>query len=355
MRNTLLEYLDFTRSERRGVFYLLVLVLFLFSLPKLTSFFIKEKSYDYTAFEAEISEWETALINQDSLRKSQYAARKKNWDKKKNWGNQKDWGNQKKHSKAKLEVKINPFPFNPNEVTKAQLLDLGLPERTVKVFLNFRNKGGKFYKKEDLKKIYGLKKEWYNELEPFIRIEKEKQVYASNSDKIDDKQGNEKEIKAAIPKSYEMGFEKKSDAPKNKKEYNRKPVVVDMNTSSIDEFQKVYGIGPYYAKRIVEFRELLGGFVRVEQLSEMYGMPDSTYQKIKPGLKIGTISTRKINVNTATADDLKIHPYIKWKIANAIVKYRKTHGKYAAVSDLKKNYAISDDLYHKLEPYLTVE
>lgn len=354
MKNTLLEYLDFTRSERRGLFYLFVLILFLFSLPKMTSFFIKEKTYDYTAFEQEINEWEENLINQDSLRQSQYEARKKNWGKKKSWTKKKDWGNKKGDSKKKIAVTLNPFPFNPNEASKSQLLDLGLPERTVKVFLNFRNKGGQFYKNTDLKKVYGFKKEWYDELEPFIRIKKEERTYADNNYKKNTSK-KEKDITASIPKSYERDSRKKMDSDKTEKKYEREAVIVDINDSSPDDFQKVYGIGPYYANKIVEFRELLGGFVRVEQLSEMYGMPDSTYQKIKPSLKIGTISTRKININTATADDLKIHPYIKWKLANSIVKYRKTHGKYDSVSDLKKNYAMSSDMYNKLEPYLTVE
>lgn len=353
MRNTLLEYLDFTRSERRALIYLLILILFLFSLAKLKALFTEEKTYDYTVFEQEINEWEAALINQDSLRQSQYEARKKNWDKKKNWTDQKDWGNKKNTSKKKkFEVTLNPFPFNPNEASKSQLLDLGLPERTVKTFLNFRSKGGKFYKNEDLKRVYGLKEEWYDELEPFIRIKKEERVFA---DKENDYKSDYKQKEKSTSKPEGNDSNRKKDYPKTKKEYERKPVIVDINKSSQNDFEKVYGIGPYYAKKIIEYRELLGGFNKVEQLSEMYGMPDSTYQKIKPSLKIETIALRKININSASAEDLKAHPYIKWKIANTIVKYRETHGKYTSVSDLKKNYAISQDLYDKLEPYLSIE
>lgn len=350
MKQTLQELFQFTRSERRGIFYLIILILLFLFLPKLVGYFIHEKEYDYSVFEADITEWESGLLVKDSIRKSKY--------KNNNWSN-------KKSDYKKKEVVITPFPFNPNEASKEQLMDLGLPERTVKTLLNFRSKGGKFYKNEDLKKVYGLKEEWYDQLESYIRIKKEEFKKADKSNSYTESKGKykpEKEdkepIAETIPESYDNTTkviepaETKKSKPKKPK---YKPIIVDINTSSVDEFQKVYGIGPSYAKRIVKYREQLGGFHSVTQISEIYGMPDSTYQKIKPGLKMGELSIKKININTASTDDLKAHPYLKWKIANAIVKYRESHGNYSSVSDLKRNYAVSEELYDKLSPYLTVE
>lgn len=353
MKKTLQEYLHFTRSERRGIFYLILLIVALFLLPWIYSFVLKEETPNYTAFEQEIEAWEAELLNQDSLRKSKYKNNK--WDNDNKWN--KDWGDKKYDKKTK--VVLTPFPFNPNEASKEQLLDLGLPDRTVSTLLNFRDKGGKFYKKEDLKKVYGLKDEWYKELEPSIRIKKEpfqKKDYPNSDKKYKDYKKDKEPIAEAIPKSYEDRtpvFLPEEEKAKSKKKPNWKPVIVDVNTSSAKELQKVYGIGPSFAKRIVKYRESLGGFTKISQVSEVYGMPDSTYQKIKPGLKLeSTASLKKININTASADELKTHPYLNWKVANAIVKYRKTHGDYTSVESLKKNYAISAELYEKLSPYL---
>ena len=70
-------------------------------------------------------------------------------------------------------------------------------------------------------------------------------------------------------------------------------------------------------------------------------------------LEKGTI--KKININSSSAKNIKAHPYINWNIANAIVNYRKTHGKYNFVSDVNKIHLITDEIYHKIAPYLKTE
>ena len=64
---------------------------------------------------------------------------------------------------------------------------------------------------------------------------------------------------------------------------------------------------------------------------------------------------RKLNINTATLDELKAHPYIKWGIANPIVAYRKEHGPFSRVEDIKKVMAVTDELYNKISPYLVIQ
>ena len=104
--------------------------------------------------------------------------------------------------------------------------------------------------------------------------------------------------------------------------------------------------------RIVNFREKLGGFYSIEQVRETYGLPDSTYQKIKLNLKLDNSEVKKININNASVEDLKSHPYIRYNIANAIIAYRKEHGSFSAISDLKKIMIITDEVYQKIAPYL---
>jgi len=93
----------------------------------------------------------------------------------------------------------------------------------------------------------------------------------------------------------------------------------------------------------------------VEQIAETYGLPDSTFQKIKPYLFVTDGSIKKLNINAATTDELKTHPYIRYQLANVIVNFRLQHGNYKQVEDLKKIMILTDDVYEKLKPYITLQ
>ena len=138
----------------------------------------------------------------------------------------------------------------------------------------------------------------------------------------------------------------------------RTPMVVspvDINTADTSALIALPGIGNKLAARIVNFRNKLGGFYSVEQVGETFGLPDSTFQKIKPYLKIADAAVKKIDINIASADELKIHPYIKWQIANAIVAYRKEHGVFSKIEEIKKIMIITEDDYKKISPYVTLQ
>jgi competence ComEA-like helix-hairpin-helix protein len=96
----------------------------------------------------------------------------------------------------------------------------------------------------------------------------------------------------------------------------------------------------------------LGGFHSVEQVGETFGLQDSVFQKIKPMLKLNNTVIKQININTATLDELKAHPYIRYQIGNAIVQYRLQHGNFTSLSDLKKIMILTDEIYNKALPYL---
>ena len=115
------------------------------------------------------------------------------------------------------------------------------------------------------------------------------------------------------------------------------------------------GIGPVLSKRIVSFRQKLGGFYSVDQVAETYNLPDSTFEKIKKYLLPGSKAIKKININSATIEELKAHPYINYSVANAIFQYRQQHGKFNSIDDLKKIVSIDDQLLQKIAPYLSIE
>jgi competence ComEA-like helix-hairpin-helix protein len=136
------------------------------------------------------------------------------------------------------------------------------------------------------------------------------------------------------------------------KTYTAKYSAIDINIADTSAFVSLPGIGSKLASRIVSFREKLGGFCTIEQIGETYGLPDSTFQKIKQYLKIDNPSLKKIDLNTATVDDLKIHPYIRLSLANPIVAYRNEHGAFSKIEDIKKVMAVTDEIYKKIAPYL---
>jgi len=115
------------------------------------------------------------------------------------------------------------------------------------------------------------------------------------------------------------------------------------------------GIGSKLASRIITFRDKLGGFYSIDQVAETYGLPDSTFQKIKQYLKLDNSLVKKVNINTTTVDELKAHPYFKFSLANPIVAYRNEHGAFTKIEDIKKIMAVTDEIYKKIAPYLTLQ
>ncbi len=131
--------------------------------------------------------------------------------------------------------------------------------------------------------------------------------------------------------------------------------IIEINTSDTSDFISLPGIGSKLAWRIVNFRDKLGGFYSINQIAETYGLPDSTFQKIKPYLKLTEPNVKKININTATVDELKVHPYIRYQLARPIVAYREEHGQFSKPEDLKKIMIVTDDVFLKMAPYLQVQ
>ncbi|MGN6163224.1 MAG: ComEA family DNA-binding protein [Flavisolibacter sp.] len=216
------------------------------------------------------------------------------------------------------------FVFDPNVLTVEGWQRLGLNERISKTIEKYRSKGGKFFKPEDLKKIWGLPGGFYERVKNYIAIT------------------------SVADNNNQNHFEKPTYTKPEKK-----VVVVNINEADTATFIALPGIGSKLAFRIVNFRDKLGGFYTADQVGETYGLPDSTFQKIKPYLRSGG-SVKKLNVNTATKDDLKSHPYIKWGVANAIVEYRNQHGAFKSLEDLKNIALIDEKIFEKIVHYLTL-
>jgi competence protein ComEA len=218
---------------------------------------------------------------------------------------------------------IRLFMFDPNHTGAADWQRLGLSPRQAEVMVHYTAKGGRFRKKEDLKKMYVVNEEMYQRWNHYIKI--------SPGDTL------------ASPKYTPHNFTV------------AKPVIVTLNTADTVELDRLKGIGPAFARRIVKYREAVGGFYRKEQLMEVYQMDSARYNKIKDQIILDRIPLRIIYINKVGFDDLKNHPYLKYKQINAIIQFRKQHGNYSNIVELKKVAILSSETVEKLAPYISFD
>jgi DNA uptake protein ComE-like DNA-binding protein len=117
---------------------------------------------------------------------------------------------------------------------------------------------------------------------------------------------------------------------------------------------RLKGIGPSFAKRIIKYRELLGGYISKSQVLEVYGMDSARFIPIEIMMEVDTTVRSKMNLNSVDAKELMRHPYLDKNQAVAIVNYRQQHGPFKAITDLQKIHLVKGETYRKIAPYLTV-
>lgn len=313
------DYFNFTRKERAGIISIMALIIIFMILPFLFPFFIKQPTYDFAQVENDI-----AVLNSKKLQDAD-----KNYNRNFDENNYQNYYQPSDKNYYKTQNKGELFYFDPNTLPADGWVRLGIREKTAATIQKYIAKGGKFYKPDDIKKIWGLHEEDINRLLPYVRI--------------------------ATANSPQVAGNKYIQQEKAYENFTKKKIEVDINEADTSALIALPGIGSKLANRIISFRDKLGGFYKIEQVAETYALPDSTYQKIKSSLQISNPEVKKININMATVDELKLHPYIRYHLANAIVQYRGQHGEFTSLADLKKIMIFSDDIYNKVEPYLSLK
>ena len=226
---------------------------------------------------------------------------------------------QQQTDKAQETTELHPFPFNPNTISEDEWKQLGLTDRQVRNIMNYKAKGGKFYSKNDLSKLYTISEEDFAQLESFIVLpEVSRGASKSSTKKQEERTGEESTpvVKKAIP-------------------------IVDLNTVDSTTLVELPQIGGYMASRILEFRDKLGGFVETEQLRDVKGMDETRYATIQPYIKIGEAEMRKIDVNRADFKTLVHHPYLSYEQVKHIFNQREKRGMIKNWDQLKT--LIQDD------------
>lgn len=132
-------------------------------------------------------------------------------------------------------------------------------------------------------------------------------------------------------------------------------ITIDINKADSAAWESLRGIGPVLAARIVRFRDKLGGFYAISQVRETYGLPDSTFNKIQPYLRLNAVSLKKLDINNADEQTLAQHPYIRYKLARLIFLYRSNNGPFSQPADLLGIPLVDDSIYRKIEHYIKTE
>lgn len=131
--------------------------------------------------------------------------------------------------------------------------------------------------------------------------------------------------------------------------------VVELNTADTTTLKKVPGIGPAFANRIIKYRNLLGGFYAVTQLSEVYGIDEEKYNSLAPWFTADASLIRQLSVNTLPSDSLRRHPYINYQQAKAIVQLRRQKKQLSGWENLQLLNEFTEHDKAKLQHYLSFE
>ncbi len=222
---------------------------------------------------------------------------------------------------------LTPFPFDPNTIDSAGIVELGLPSFIGANLEKYRRKGGRFKKKEDFARLYGLSTTQYEALLPYIRIApQEENIHIAITTQSTGKD-------SLFPKKLSRGTK------------------VDLNKADTTLLKSIPGIGSVTARRIVAYREKLGGYVSVSQLSEVIKY-DST---LVSWFSLSAVPIRKLKINKEGLDKLRMHPYMNFYKARAIIEYRKKRGALTSIAELALMEEFTKEELRKLQPYLSFE
>ena len=285
IRKNLLDSLNFSASEKRGMAVALLIVLLLNLIPH---------AYDLYS-------------NEMNGQKVEISFRK--------------FRNRQVHLQSKQKekkIEVNLHDFDPNVSTSEELKALGFPTYLADRIVKYRKYGRRFGSAEELMKIYGMEEDLLAKVRPYIHIKEE--------------------IKTA----------RKHDADE--------PLLLELNSADSTSITAIRGIGAVYTRRIVKYRNSLGGFVNKEQLKEVYGIGDSLYRSMEGSLVVDTSAVKKIPLNSVGRSELQKHPYFrKHQLASAIINFRKQHGKFKSREELKEIHIINDSIFSRISPYLSLE
>jgi competence ComEA-like helix-hairpin-helix protein len=280
------HYLSISKKEWNGMVVMIILIALVLAVPYIYQANHKDNTINFKAFDKAAN---TTTENSGT-----------------------DVADEAVNSKV-IAPKALLFHFNPNKLPVANWVKFGLTEHQAEIIKHYEDKGGRFYTKGDVQKMYSINAETYKRLEPYIDLP----------------DGPAYHINKAKPGE-----------------------VIEINSADSARLTMIRGIGPAFAHRIVHYRQRVGGFYNKEQLKEVYGIDAEKYNQIKDGVSVDGRHIIKVNINTAVFNDLKRFPYLSFKQMDAIIAYRDEHGNYKSMTDLENIAILNAQILRKIEPYL---
>jgi competence protein ComEA len=218
-----------------------------------------------------------------------------------------------------LQQQSAGFAFDPNVASYDTLIRAGLTEREAKTLISYRNKGAKFKQPSDIKKVYGIEAEKVARLIPFVDVKTDT-------------------IRKAATFTY-----------------RQKRPLISLNNCDTATLMTLPGIGPVLSVRIIKYRSLLGGYISVDQLREVYGLPPETFDRIRTRVYADSSMVMKIKINSVGYKELSRIPYLEKYDVAAILKYRELNGNIESIGDLIQNKLLTPEKAKKVRPYLNFE
>lgn len=287
--------MSLSRRNKQGLLSLLVVSLIIAYTPRLISAFSKVER-------PIISSKEAVILHNEFVQKEKQLFQ----------------DNRKK--KKESRYKVPKGKFDPNIYNVHDWIELGLSRRQADVVIKFTSSG--LHSNKELKKIFVIPDELYE-------LIKDSTVYPANK------------------------FENAEPLEENYDKYEVK--VVDINTASQEDLEQLPEIGPFYAKKIIEYRNELGGYNETSQLMEMWKFDVHKFHKLKEYVNVGAGVKQRLNINEASVDELKAHPYIDYSVANSIVKMRTQKGGFKSLDDILESKLIEYPLFDDIKHYIKIE
>ncbi len=303
------EWFEMSSGEQRGVIVLLTLIVVLIGCNFLVPFFIHPKSEFLNTDDLAWIDWSKSdTITEDIFQNREEI-----------------------HSSQTAEL----FRFDPNILDESGWKRLGLHNGQIKSIRNYLSKGGKFRTVNDLSKMYVISPELFEQLKPFVDLpETEKPLFIERHDSV---------------------FQKRNFPeptwPSTKDDF----LIVELNAADTIQLKKLRGIGAYLARKIVEYRDRLGGFRNFEQLAEIYRVTPGKADTLKQKMTLDLSMITRMNLNDVTLDRLKKFPYLQPSQSQALMAYREKHGPFKTVFDMKKCVLIDQSTFEKVRDYFEVK